>query len=454
MFKFFGWSTIGSLSTIIIQFGYSVVIARIVSPDDFGIAAIPLLIASIGRTVVDSGVGGALVREHRVTKVHYSTVLRFSIVTGLIITTLLCLFSKQVAEYFEEPRMLVALIITASIITVFSVQVPFNAFLVRSLKFRFRTLVLSLSAFFGAAISIYAATVTDKIIALMIYPLVNVVISTIMLLVYYGGIIKIKMYSSEILKKYLMFGVNTTVSAFLLSLVDWSIQSFSYKYFGAAVLGNYAQAKKTSDLQLNLAKGNISNVLYSIISKDKEEVVSRKNTDFGLGIFLFYTIVISIVLFFSEPLVRIVFGEKWLGMVPFFDILLVSSLILFVDSMIRMVYKIVDRTKLLLLSETIKVVFLFSLLAIGLFLDLDFSTILWLLTTGWIFSFLISVYFVRKWMTGNPYDLMVVLVPITALGLIIYFSLSSYFIILFSVVILIFGSANKFFKVLYNNLFK
>ena len=125
-------------------------------------------------------------RDYRVTKIHYSTVLRFSIVTGLIITLLLCLFSKKVSDYFEEPRMLVALIFTASIIIVYSVQVPFNAFLVRSLKFRFRTFVLSLSAFFAAAISIYAATIADNIIALMIYPLVNVIISTIMLLVYYG----------------------------------------------------------------------------------------------------------------------------------------------------------------------------------------------------------------------------------------------------------------------------
>ena len=453
MFKFFAWSTIGSLAIIVIQFGYSVVIARIVSPSDLGIAAIPLLIASIGRTIVDSGIGGALVRDYRVTKIHYSTVLRFSIVTGLIITLLLCFFSKKVSDYFEEPRMLVALIFTASIIIVYSVQVPFNAFLVRSLKFRFRTFVLSLSAFFAAAISIYAATIADNIIALMIYPLVNVIISTIMLLVYYGGIIKIKKYSSEILKKYLLFGVNTTISSFLILLVDWSIQSFSYKYFGATVLGNYAQAKKTSDLQLNLAKGNISNVLYSIISKEKEEIISRENTDFCLGIFLFYTMVITIVLFFSELLIITIFGEKWLGMVPFFDILLISSLILFVDSMIRMVYKIVDRTKLLLLNEIIKVIFLLSLLAIGLSLSLDLSAILWLLMIGWIFSFLISVYFVKKWMTGNLYDLMVVLVPVISLGLIIYFSLSSYFIILFLVVILILGTANKFFKVLYNNLF-
>ena len=163
--------------------------------------------------------------------------------------------------------------------------------------------------------------------------------------------------------------------------------------------------------------------------------------------------VITIVLFFSELLIRTIFGEKWLGMVPFFDILLISSLILFVDSMIRMVYKIVDRTKLLLLNEIIKVIFLLSLLAIGLSLSLDLSAILWLLMIGWIFSFLISVYFVKKWMTGNLYDLMVVLVPVISLGLIIYFSLSSYFIILFLVVILILGTANKFFKVLYNNLF-
>jgi O-antigen/teichoic acid export membrane protein len=454
MFKFFAWSTIGSLFTILIQFSYSIVIARIVSPNDFGIAAIPLLIASIGRTVVDSGVGGALIREHRVTKIHYSTVLRFSIITGILISITLCLFSKNVSEFFNEPRMFIALIITASTITVYSIQVPFNAFLIRSLNFRLRTFVLGLSAFFAAIISIYAATIIDKVVALMIYPLINVVFSTVILIVFFNKIIKSKLYSAVILKKYLAFGINTSISAFLLSLVDWTIQSLSYKYFGAAILGNYAQAKKTSDLQLNLAKGNISNVLYSIISKNNSDVISRKNIDFGIGIYLFYVIVISIVLFLSESLVTLFFGYKWIGMVPFFNVLLITSLILFADSMIRMVYKVVDKTKLLLLSDSIKVIFLISIIYLSIFSNLEFVSVLWLLAIGWGMSFLISIYFVRNDLSANFFDLISLLLPVIIIGFIVYLSFSSYLILLFAIAIFIFGLVNNFFKVLYNNLLK
>ena len=454
MFKFFAWSTIGSLITILIQFSYSIIIARIVSPNDFGIAAIPLLIASIGRTVVDSGVGGALIREHRVTKIHYSTVLRFSIITGIIISITLCLFSKNVSEFFNEPRMFIALIITASTITVYSIQVPFNAFLIRSMNFRLRTFVLGLSAFFAAIISIYAATIIDKVVALMIYPLINVVVSTVILIFFFKKIIKSKLYSAVILKKYLAFGVNTSISAFLLSLVDWTIQSLSYKYFGATILGNYAQAKKTSDLQLNLAKGNISNVLYSIISKNNSNVISRKNIDFGIGMYLFYVLVISIVLFLSESLVTLFFGYKWIGMVPFFNVLLITSLILFADSMIRMVYKVVDKTKLLLLSDSIKVIFLISIIYLSIFFNLEFVSVLWLLAIGWGMSLLISIYFVRNDLSGNFYDLISLLLPVIIIGFIVYLSFSSYLILLFAISILIFGLVNNFFKVLYNNLFK
>lgn len=454
MFKFFAWSTIGSLVTILVQFSYSIIIARIVTPNDFGIAAIPLLIASIGRTVVESGVGGALVREHRVTKIHYSTVLRFSIVTGTILTTILCLLSKTVSEFFNEPRMFVALIITASIIMVYSIQVPFNAFLIRSLNFRIRTFVLGLSSIFAAIISIYTATIIDKVIALMIYPLINVLLSTIMITVFFKKIIKVKLYSSLILKKYLAFGINTSMSAFLLSLIDWTIQSLSYKYFGSTVLGNYAQAKKTSDLQLNLAKGNISNVLYSIISKSKSDIITRKNIDFGIGIYLFYVVVLSIVLFFSESLVTLFFGHKWIGMVPFFNILLITSLILFADSMIRMVYKVVDKTKLLLFSDSIKVIFLVVIIYISMFSNLEFITVLWILVLGWGISFLMSIYFVKNYLLGTYYHLMSVLLPFTIIGSLVYLSFSNYLILLFALGVLIFGSANNYFKVLYNNLFE
>ena len=103
----------------------------------------------------------------------------------------------------------------------------------------------------------------------------------------------------------------------------------------------------------------------------KKKRLSQERIQIFVWESFFYTMVITIVLFFSELLDKNNFGEKWLGMVPFFDILLISSLILFVDSMIRMVSKIVDRTKLLLLNEIIKVIFLLSLLAIGLSLSLD-----------------------------------------------------------------------------------
>ena len=457
MFKFFAWSTIGSLVTILVQFSYSIIIARIVSPNDFGIAAIPLLIASIGRTVVDSGVGGALVREHRVTKIHYSTVLRFSIVTGIIITIILCLFSKVVSEFFNEPRMFIALFITALIITIYSVQVPFNAFLIRSLNFRLRTIILSTSAFFAAMISIYSATIIDKVIALMIYPLINALLSTIILVVFLQKIINFKLYSSIILKKYLAFGVNTSISALMLSLVDWTIQSFAYKYFGATVLGNYVQAKKTSDLQLNLAKGNVSNVLYSIISSNNNNnnsIISRENIDFGIGLYLFYVTIISVILFFSESLVTLFFGNQWIGMIPFFNVLLITSIILFADSIIRMVYKVVDKTKLLLLSDTIKVIFLVFIVYLGASSDLELISILWFLAIGWVLAFLISIYFVKEFLLGNYYDLISILLPVIIIGLIIYLSLSIYCIIIFIIAMQASSLKTNYFKIVYKNLFK
>ena len=137
--------------------------------------------------------------------------------------------------------------------------------------------------------------------------------------------------------------------------------------------------KKTSDLQLNLAKVIFPMYFIQLFPRKRRDYLERIQI-FVWNLSLYYGY--NYILFFSELLIRTIFGEKWLGMVPFFDILLISSLILFVDSMIRMVYKIVDRTKLLLLNEIIKVIFLLSLLAIGLSLSLDLSAILWLLLIG------------------------------------------------------------------------
>ena len=454
MFKFFAYSSIGSILTVIIQFVYGILIARIVSPEEFGIVAIPLIISSIGRTLVDSGIGGAIVRDHKVTITNYSTVLRFSVILGLFFSFIILIFSNSFVFYFEEPRMIIALNITAICIFFYSFHVPYNAYLIRDLKFKLKSKILVLSTFFAALLSIYSTRIFDNIIALMFYPLFNSIISSILFFLFCKGIVKYNLFSSVILKRYLKFGVNTTFSSFLISSVDWLLQTFSLKYFGVVILGNFAQAKKTCDLQINLVKGNISNVLYSIVSKDQNSFINRKYIKFCIGSILLYSIIILVVLFFSEFLINILFGAKWLGMKIYFDIMLFNSIFLLIDSMLRMSFKSVNQTKTLLFSDSIKVITLILIFFAGIKLNFELSTILWIMNFGWALSICFSSYLIKDYLSANKFDLFLILIISFSIGSNLYFNLPFYIDILILFFIVIKGVKNNSFKSFFRILLK
>jgi O-antigen/teichoic acid export membrane protein len=103
------WSVIGQFVFLLIMFTTNVVLARIVSPREFGVIAIASFFISISNLMTDSGLSGALVRKNDVNDVDYSTMFIFNIVISLTLYIILFSSSSYIQDYFQIEKLSVYL---------------------------------------------------------------------------------------------------------------------------------------------------------------------------------------------------------------------------------------------------------------------------------------------------------------------------------------------------------
>ncbi len=143
------WSFVERFSTQGIQFVFSIILARLLSPDDYGIIAMPLVFLSIAQCFIDSGFSGALIRKPDLTEDDLSTAFYFNIGVGTVCYLALFLASPLIADFYHTPVLADLLKVTA-LATLFNPLCAVQqAILTRKIDFKTQA-VVSLS---GAIVS-------------------------------------------------------------------------------------------------------------------------------------------------------------------------------------------------------------------------------------------------------------------------------------------------------------
>ena len=111
------WNAIERFSSQGIQFILTIIIARILSPDDYGLVAMLGIFMAITQTVVDSGFSNALIQKRNRTEADYSTMFYFNIVVSILMYGLLFASAPWIAGFYNRPE-LINLVRTLAIVLI------------------------------------------------------------------------------------------------------------------------------------------------------------------------------------------------------------------------------------------------------------------------------------------------------------------------------------------------
>lgn len=390
------WSVGGQTGTIVLNFITNVVMTRFLAPNEFGQISLLLLIVSLAMVVCDFGLSGALIGKADIQESDYATVLFVNVSLSVIIFIALLIFAPYASLYYSGNNIVLLFSAAGTIIILQSFYLSINARLIRELEFKKRSLERLISGALSSVLSILHAIMVGGIWSLMLFHILNslfLVLSGIL-----NKEIKIRLYyKKSAFKSLYSFGINTTLSSLMHVGFESIYQFLIAKYLHINQVGYYYQAKKIQEMPYNLMNMLTQNVFFASLAQVQEnpsefkELYTRlyKKTVFIIA-FISATIYI-----YADLIIEFIYGKKWNGAVYYLKILTTASFFLYLDYVIRLIFKVYNKTAIILGIEIVKKTIQFLLILCTIY----YRKVEWIILTiviGNIFGVVMNLFYSTK----------------------------------------------------------
>ncbi len=305
---------------LLIQLVVQIVLARLLSPTEFGLLAIILVFINVGNIIVQSGLGTALVQSSKVDDSDFSTVFWISFGISLLLYLVIFFAAPAIALFYESEVLVWPLRVVALALVIGAYNATQVAKVQRELvykKFFWATLASVLvSGTAGIATALLGAGIWALAIQQIVYQLTYCVVLAVQ--VDWKPRLVFNPQRAGVLFK---FGWKLLAS----SLLDLGYQNLSDlavgRQFGVSKLGLVSQGKKYPNALFSMIDCAIRSVLFSVVSRAQKDIASVKRI---VRRFLKTStyLVIPFMVFFAVvagPLIQLLLGEQWQGCVPFFQ---------------------------------------------------------------------------------------------------------------------------------------
>lgn len=342
-----GWKITSQVSLQSIAFVTTLVLVRLLTPTDFGLAAMALVFVSLAFLIADLGLSSALIQRPTLTEEDRSTAFWTSVALGLVLTGLGILLAGPLASLYHHERvkpLFAVLSLTFLFTALGSTQ---GSLLVRDMRFRSLELRTIVSTAVSAATAIVLAILGFGVWAIIAQSLANSGVST--LLLWRSSSWRPRLtYSTASLRGLIGFS-GFVFGSSLLSYLSANADNFLIgRYVGAAALGVYAIAYNVMLVPITRVTAPIQQVFFPAFSRIREPAqigavwlrVSRLTGVITIPIFLGMIVV-------APDFVPFVFGEKWNDAIPVLQILAWAGVVQSVSWQTSNVFLALDRSSTL-----------------------------------------------------------------------------------------------------------
>ena len=404
------WSFTEKLLTMIIQMVVSIVVARELMPEDFGVMAIMTFFTSVALTIVDSGFSQTLIRKAQPTDEEYRSVLQFNIVTSLILYILFVAAAFPVAHFYHQP-------IIADIAPILFLLLPINAMCVvqtvmftREFRFALLSKIVFSSSLISGIVAVVMAMCGCGIWALVAQRLLMMAIKAVA----FWWIRRWRTtarYSGEALRAMAPFSLRLLATDLRASIYNNVAQLFIGKMHAASTLGYYSQAQKLKDLPVTSTVQAVQGVTYPALSKVADDATKFSEGYLRivrlLGFVLFPAMLGFVVI--ANDMFMLLLGEKWMPTVPYFEILALSGLCYPLAMVSYNVLKTKSDGRVIVRLEIVKRVIMTAILCFTI--PQSVEAIAWGMTAMAAVEFLLNSSFAMRYMSISATTLVRALLP-------------------------------------------
>jgi teichuronic acid exporter len=353
--KGISWSAAERFLSQLAQLAMTVFLARLLSPDDFGLVAILLVFIAISQSLIDCGLSHALIQKNNRSELDFSTVFHCNVVIGIFVYIIIYAVAPAVAKLYDAPELeslfrclgLMPLLQGLSIIQVakLTINVDFKGIAKASVV----SIVISSIA------AIYLASIGAGAWAIVVQLLLNSIINTSLLWFFVDWRPKL-VFSKKSFLELFSFGWKLVLSGLLHSIYINSYNLVIGFKYSAADVGFFNQASVIARFPSIGFMAIISRAVFPIqceIKDDKVLLMDSFKSHLQLSHFVIFPLMLGLAIL-SEPLISLILTDKWMPMASYFSLLCISYGLTPIMVANNQILLVTGRSDLFLMSELVK----------------------------------------------------------------------------------------------------
>lgn len=349
------WGSIERFSGQGIQFLVLIVMARLLTPKDYGLIGMITIFTSIAQTLIDSGFSQALIRKQDRTDIDNSTTLYFNVAIGILVYALFYFIAPYVADFYNEPELKSLMRIISFVVILNSFSVVQIALYTARVDFKTQSKATILAAVISGGIGIYGAYVGCKAWAL-VYQQLSYAFANTLFLWFFSKWHPLFAFSWSSFRELFSFGSKILVAGFLNTLYGNMYQLVIGKVFNASTLGFYSRASHFAHFPSNNISGILQRVTYPILCElqgDTKKLVDVYRKFIRISTLIIFPLMM-ILAGISHPLIILFLGKKWEFAAELLSIVCFSSMWYPVHHLNVNILQAIGRSDLTLNTEIMK----------------------------------------------------------------------------------------------------
>ena len=363
------WTFIQRFMSIFIQFISNIVLARLLTPDDYGCIGMLTIFMLLSATIIDGGFSSALIQKKRPTQEDYSTIFLWNLGLSIVIYLILFCFAPYIADFYHIDLLCPVLRVQGLVLIINACQTVQANQLNKQFKFKKISIVTLLSSVISLAVTILLAYKGYGVWALVVQNLLMAIIPT---LVYWltNKWIPSMVFSTKSFKELFDFGFFMFLTSLTSTLVN-NVQGLLIgRFYNAAQMGYYSKAHRTEMLASTSISQVISQVSYPLYAElqDNKSMLTNTIKKLTLSVsFLTFPMMLLLTLL-AEPIFILLYSAKWLSAVPYFQILCIAGLAICLQSVNSQAIAAIGKSKAMFIWSFIKQSIGLIFMLVGLYL--------------------------------------------------------------------------------------
>lgn len=349
------WTALQKYSTMFIQFISGIILARLLTPYDYGCIGMLAIFMTLAEAFIDGGFGSALIQKKQPTQEDYSTIFYWNLGMAAVMYAILFICAPAISRFYNIPLLCNVLRVQGLVLFIYAFNIVQRNQLRKNLNFKVLSIVTITTSVIALSVTIFMAYKGFGVWALVVQHLITGAIPAIV----FWFFIKwrpILVFSWKSFKELFGFGFYMFLTN-LLNNFSVKIQGLLIgKLYSPSIMGYYSKAHNTESLASSSISSIMTQVTYPLYAEAQNNLNLLANMIRRLTMTISYITfpLLFVLLLLAKPIFILLYSDRWIASIPYFQVLCIAGMGVSLTSVNTQAIAAIGKSKLMFVWTLVK----------------------------------------------------------------------------------------------------